>query len=132
MANDLNRCEFIGRLGRDPESRFSENGTQIVNFSLAVGRKYKDKEQTEWINISAFGNLADICSQYLTKGSQIYIAGRLQTRKWQDKDGQDRYSTEIIADQMQMLGGKSEKPTSRARSTQPPRNPDDDLDNLPF
>src|SRR5690554_5737547 len=109
MANDLNRCEFIGRLGRDPESRFSPDGMQIVSFSIAVGRKYKDKEETEWVNIVAFGKLAEICAEYLSKGKQIYVAGRMNTQKYQDKEtGQDRYSTRIIADQMQMLGGRDD------------------------
>src|SRR5690606_15822204 len=109
MANDLNRCEFIGRLGRDPESRFSPDGMQIVSFSIAVGRKYKDKEETEWVNIVAFGKLAEICAEYLSKGKQIYVAGRMNTQKYQDKEtGQDRYSTRIIADQMQMLGDRDD------------------------
>jgi single-strand DNA-binding protein len=109
MANDLNRCEFIGRLGRDPESRFTPDGMQIVSFSIAVGRKYKDKEETEWVNIVAFGKLAEICAEYLSRGKQIYVAGRLNTQKYQDKEtGQDRYSTRVIADQMQMLGGRDD------------------------
>jgi len=125
MANDLNRCEFIGRLGRDPESRFSPDGMQIVSFSIAVGRKYKDKEETEWVNIVAFGKLAEICAEYLSKGKQIYVAGRMNTQKYQDKEtGQDRYSTRIIADQMQMLGGrddeggKREAPSQRSQPAQ--------------
>lgn len=108
MANDLNRCEFIGRLGKDPETRFMPNGDAVCNFSLAVGWKSKEKEGTEWVRINSFGKLAEICGKYLTKGSQIYISGRMSTRKWQDKDGADRYTTEINADQMQMLGGKPE------------------------
>jgi single-strand DNA-binding protein len=108
MANDLNLCQFIGRLGRDPEKRFMASGDAVVNFSIAVGWKGKDKEGTEWIRVNAYGKLAEICAEYLAKGSQVYIAGRMTTRKWQDKDGQDRYSTEINADRMQMLGGKSE------------------------
>lgn len=107
MANDLNRCEFIGRLGRDPETRHSPDGTAVCNFSIACGWKTKDKEGTEWVRIVAFGKLAEICGQYLTKGKQIFVSGRMATRKWQDKDtGADRYSTEIVADQMQMLGGR--------------------------
>ena len=115
MANDLNRCEFIGRLGRDPESRYTPSGDQVVNFSLAVDWKTKDKEGVEWINVVAFGKLAQICADYLSKGKQVYIAGRYNTQKWQDKEtGQDRYSTRIIADQMQMLGGRdSGEETSR-------------------
>jgi single-strand DNA-binding protein len=109
MSNDLNHCEFIGRLGRDPESRFTPSGDQIVNFSLAVGWKTKDKEGVEWISVVAFGKLAEICAEYLNKGKQIYVSGRWNTQKWQDKEtGQDRYSTRLIADQMQMLGSKDD------------------------
>ena len=110
MANDLNRCEFIGRLGKDPEIRYSASGDAIANFSIAVGWKTKDKEGAEWVRVTAFGKLAEICGKYLRKGSQVYIAGRMTTRKWQNKDGVDQYTTEIVADQMQMLGGKSEQP----------------------
>lgn len=112
MANDLNRCEFIGRLGKDPEIRYSSDGKPIANFSVACGSSWKDKnsgekqESTEWIRLVAFGKLAEIIGSYLHKGSQIYIAGRMQTRKYQDKEGKDRYTTEIVADQMQMLGGR--------------------------
>lgn len=130
MANDLNRCEFIGRLGRDPESRFSPDGMQIVSFSIAVGRKYKDKEETEWVNIVAFGKLAEICAEYLSRGKQIYVAGRLNTQKYQDKEtGQDRYSTRVIADQLQMLGGRDDggsadaKPQRHAQQQRPAPSP---------
>ena len=109
MANDLNRCEFIGRLGKDPELRYSASGDAIANFSIAVGYKTKDKDNTEWVRITAFGKLAGICGDYLKKGSQVYIAGRMTTRKWQNKDGVDQYTTEVVADQMQMLGGKPEQ-----------------------
>lgn len=109
MSNDLNRCEFIGRLGRDPEQRFMPSGESVVNFSLAVGWKTKEKDGVEWVSIVVFGKLSEICQKYLVKGSQIYISGRFKTRKWQDKDGNDRYSTEIVADQMQMLGSKSDR-----------------------
>ena len=108
MANDLNRCEFIGRLGRDPETRFMPNGDAVCNFSVAVGWKSKDKEGTEWVRVNAYKQLAEICGKYLTKGSQVYVSGRMATRKWTDKDGQERYSTEINLDQMQMLGSKPE------------------------
>lgn len=104
MSNDLNLCQFIGRLGRDPETRFMTNGDPVCNFSIAVGWKSKDKEGAEWVRISAFGKLAEICGQYLKKGSQVYINGRMQTRKWADKDGVEKYTTEIMADRMQMLG----------------------------
>jgi single-strand DNA-binding protein len=113
MANDLNRCEFIGRLGKDPETRFMPNGDAVCNFSIAVGWKSKEKEGTEWVRFNAYGKLAEICGKYLTKGSQVYISGRFKTRAWDDKDGNKRYSTEIEADQMQMLGGKPEGATKR-------------------
>jgi single-strand DNA-binding protein len=106
MANDLNLCQFIGRLGADPEIRHMPNGDAVANFRIATGWKTKDKEGAEWISLVAFGKLADIIAQYLRKGSQIYASGRMRTRKWTDKDGQDRYTTEVICDQMQMLGSK--------------------------
>lgn len=108
MSNDLNRCEFIGRLGRDPEVRYTADSNAICNFSIAVGYKNKDKETTEWVRITAFGKLAGICADYLKKGSQVFIAGRMTTRKWVNKDGVDQYTTEVVADQMQMLGGRQD------------------------
>lgn len=104
--NDLNLCNFIGRLGRDPETRYLPDGSAVCNFSIAVGWKSKDKEGAEWVRLSAFGKLAEICGEHLKKGSQVYVAGRLQTRKWKDKDGADKYTTEIMCDRMQMLGSK--------------------------
>ena len=88
MANDLNQCNFIGRAGRDPEQRFSASGMEVTNFSLAVGYKYKETESTEWINVVCFGKLASLVSQYVEKGKQLFISGRMQTDKWQDKDGE--------------------------------------------
>lgn len=108
MANDLNKCMFIGRLGKDPEVKQMSNGKSVANFSVACGWKGKDTEGTEWVNCVAYDKLAEIIGQYLTKGSQVYIEGKMRTRKWQDKTGADRYTTEIAVDQMQMLGGKSE------------------------
>lgn len=107
MANDLNRCEFIGRLGRDVEMRYQQSGDAVANFSLAVGWKTKDKEGTEWVRIVAFGKLAEICGEYLRKGKQVYVSGRMRTREY-DKDGEKRYATEVVADQMQMLGGRDD------------------------
>jgi single-strand DNA-binding protein len=112
MANDLNRCEFIGRLGKDPDLRYTPSGSAVTNFSIAVGYKSKEKEATEWVRVNAFGKLAEICGEYLKKGSQVYLAGRMTTRKWQ-KDGVDQYTTEIVAEQMQMLGGKTEQDHSK-------------------
>tara|TARA_R110000868_G_scaffold30922_2_gene113779 strand:+ start:657 stop:1088 length:432 start_codon:yes stop_codon:yes gene_type:complete len=108
MATDLNRCEFIGRLGKDPEVRYTADSNAICNFSIAVGYKTATKETTEWVRITAFGKLAGICADYLKKGSQVFIAGRMTTRKWQNKDGVDQYTTEVVADRMQMLGGRQE------------------------
>ncbi len=108
MANDLNMCQFIGRLGQDPKMRQTADGGAVANMSIAVGWKSKDKEGAEWISLVAFGKLAEICGQYLKKGSQIYAQGRMQTRKWQDKEGNERSTTEILLDQMQMVGGKSD------------------------
>ena len=140
MANDLNRCEFIGRLGKDPEVRFSAAGDVVANFSIAVGSKYQEKETTEWVRIVTFKKLAAICGDYLKKGSQVYIAGRMVTRKWQNKDGVDQYTTEVVADQMQMLGGKTEsaaatneRPDAYRQIKEGNTVPlDDDLDSVPF
>ena len=112
MASDLNRCEFIGRLGKDPEMRYSADGNAICNLSLGVNFEYKNKagepqKTVTWVRISAYSHLAGICGDYLKKGSQIYIAGKLTVRKWVNKDGVDQYTTEVVADQMQMLGGRS-------------------------
>lgn len=113
MANDLNQCTFIGRLGKDPESRTFPSGDMICNFSIGVGESWKDKnsgerrESTEWVNIVVGGGLAKVCAEYLQKGSQVMVSGKMKTRKW-EKDGVTRYATEIRADSMQMLGGKSD------------------------
>ena len=108
----VNKVILIGNLGADPEVRYMPSGDAITNIRLATTDNWKDKngekqERTEWHRVAFFGKLAEIAGEYLKKGSQVYIEGRLQTRKWQDKDGQDRYTTEIVADRMQMLGGRS-------------------------
>ncbi|HKI53911.1 MAG TPA: single-stranded DNA-binding protein [Anaerolineales bacterium] len=113
MANDLNRCEFIGRLGKPPETRYMPNGKAVTSFSLAVGSQWKNKagekqEATEWVNCTAFDKLGEICGEYLKKGSQVYVSGKLKTDKY-DKDGVTHYSTKVIVNEMQMLGGKSEQ-----------------------
>src|SRR6267378_2863946 len=108
----VNKVILIGNLGRDPETRYSPDGAAITNVSVATTSQWKDKntgekrEETEWHRVAFFGRLAEIAGQYLKKGSQVYIEGKLRTRKWQDKDGKDRYTTEIVADEMQMLGSK--------------------------
>lgn len=114
MANDLNCCQFIGRLGRDVELRFTPDGKAVANIALAVGSSWHDKngqkqEATEWVNVSAYGKIAEVCSEYLVKGSQIFVQGRMKTEKWQDKTtGADRYTTRINAENIQFLGSKSE------------------------
>ena len=108
----VNKAILIGNLGKDPEVRYMPSGEAIANITLATTDTWKDKsgekqERTEWHRISFFGRQAEVVGEYLKKGSQIFVEGRIQTRKWQDKDGQDRYTTEIVADRMQMLGSKS-------------------------
>lgn len=117
----LNRVEIIGHLGRDPELRYTPAGAAVANVSIATTEKWKDdageaKERTEWHRVVFFNRLAEIVGQYLHKGSLVFVAGKLTTRKWQDKDGQDRYTTEINASEMKMLGGKGEGGSDRAES----------------
>ena len=108
----VNKVILVGNLGKDPEVRYTADGAAIANITLATTDTWKDKatgekkEATEWHRVSFFGKLAEIAGQYLKKGRSVYIEGRIRTRKWQDKEGQDRYTTEIIADQMQMLGSR--------------------------
>ncbi len=112
MARGINKVILIGNLGNDPEVRYTAGGAAVTNISLATTDSWKDKEtgeqqdRTEWHRVVFFGRLAEIVGEYLRKGSQVYIEGRLQTRKWQDKDGNDKYTTEIIASEMQMLGSR--------------------------
>ena len=111
----VNKAILIGHLGSDPESRSTTGGTAVANFNIATSESYKNKdgekeEKTEWHRIVAFGKLAEICSQYLRKGKLVYIEGRLQTRSWDDKDGNKKYTTEIVAQNMTMLGGKQDGP----------------------
>lgn len=120
----LNRVMIIGHLGQDPEVKYLPSGAAVCNISVATSESWKDKqtgeaqEKTEWHRISAFGKLAEIMGEYLKKGSQVYIEGSIQTRKWQDKDGNERYTTEIKARDMQMLGGRGE-----VRQEQPSQQP---------
>ncbi|MDD5180919.1 MAG: single-stranded DNA-binding protein [Gallionellaceae bacterium] len=108
----VNKVILVGRLGKDPETRYMTNGEAVTNANLATSENWKDKsgekqEKTEWHNLVFYRRLAEIAGEYLKKGSLIYVEGKLQTRKWQTKEGQDRYTTEIIVNEMQMLGGKS-------------------------
>ena len=123
----VNKCVFIGRLTAAPDIRYSQNGEQVTNINLAINERRKNKngethEITEFVRVVAFRKLAEIIGQYCKKGDQIYIEGKLQTRKWSDKNGQDHYTTEIIADQMQMLGGKDNG--NRGQSEKPGWSPD--------
>jgi single-strand DNA-binding protein len=112
MARGINKVILVGHLGQDPEVKYMPSGSAVANVSIATTESWKDKntgekqDRTEWHRVVFFARLAEIVGEYLRKGSQVYVEGRLQTRKWQDKSGQDRYTTEIIASEMQMLGGK--------------------------
>ena len=112
MARGVNKVILVGNLGKDPETRYMPSGSAVTNLTLATSESWKDKqsgeaqERTEWHKVAMFGRLAEIAAEYLRKGSQIYIEGKLRTRKWQDKEGKDRWTTEIVADEMQMLGSK--------------------------
>ena len=126
MPHDLNRCEFIGRLGKDPEIRFLPAGDAVANFSIAVGKSWKDKasgdkkEETTWVPLTIFGKLAEVAGEYLKKGAQIYAAGEFHVRKYQDKQGNDRYVTEIRVERFQMLGTK-QKDADASSGSEPKR-----------
>jgi single-strand DNA-binding protein len=112
MARGINKVILVGNIGKDPETRYMPNGKAVTNFSVATSEGWTDKqsgdkqERTEWHNVVLFEKLAEIAAEYLKKGSQVYIEGSLRTRKWQDKEGKDRYTTEIVGRDMQMLGGR--------------------------
>ncbi len=131
MARGVNKAILIGNLGADPDTRYMPSGSAVTNCRIATTEAWKDREtgdqqeRTEWHNIVFFGRLAEIAGEYLRKGSQVYIEGRLRTRKWQDREGNDRWTTEINADQMQMLGGRpgagapAATPSSRSEAPAP-------------
>ncbi len=142
MARGINKVILVGNLGADPETRYMPSGSAVTNIRVATSESWKDKqtgdqqERTEWHNVAMFNRLAEIAAEYLRKGSQVYIEGKLRTRKWQDKQGNDRYTTEIVANEMQMLGGRG----GGAGAPEPRRQPaavaetaSDDLDDdIPF
>lgn len=151
----VNKVILVGNLGRDPETRYSADGAAMTNVTLATTYQWKDKsgekkEETEWHRIQFFGRLAEIAGEYLKKGRPVYIEGRIRTRKWQDKDGQERTTTEIVAEQMQMLGGRegggggggmssdregppaSSHSASASKPTKPAGKFDDFEDDIPF
>lgn len=114
MSRGINKVILVGNVGQDPEVKYMPNGGAVTNISVATSESWKDKntgqqqERTEWHRVVFFGKLAEIAGEYLRKGSQVYVEGQLRTRKWQSQDGTDRYTTEIVADSMQMLGGKQD------------------------
>jgi len=148
----VNKVILVGNLGADPETKYLPSGDAVTNIRLATTDRWKDKasgemkEATEWHRIAFFGRLAEIAGEYLKKGSQVYVEGRIRTRKWQDKEGQDRYSTEIVADTMQMLGSragsgeprgepmgqKAAEPKAAAPAKKPAGKFDDMEDDIPF
>lgn len=156
MARGVNKVILVGNLGKDPEVRYMPNGNAVANITIATSESWKDKttgenqEKTEWHRVVLFRRLGEIAGEYLKKGSQVYIEGKLQTRKWQDNNGQDRYTTEIIANEMQMLGGRgaggsanyagednassssSSSSSSSARSPAMAEGPNDFDDDIPF
>ena len=127
MARGINKAIIVGALGKDPEIRYTASGSAVASFSVATNEQWKDKqtgekkERTEWHNITVFGKLAEICGEYLKKGSQVYLEGKIQTDKWQDQNGQDRYTTKIIANEMQMLGGNPGGQASQTNHQQRPQ-----------
>ncbi len=152
MARGINKVILVGNLGQDPETRYMPSGGAVTNFTLATNESWKDKqtgeqnERTEWHKVVMFDRLAEIAAEYLRKGSQVYIEGKLQTRKWQDRDGNDRWTTEIRASEMQMLGGRGGAGggsfgggggggggSQKSGGSAPPQpGPDDFDDDIPF
>ena len=143
MARGINKVIVVGNLGADPDARYMPNGNAVTNISVATTSSWKDKEsgerqeKTEWHRVVFFGRLAEIASEYLKKGSQVYVEGRLQTRKWEDKEGNDRWTTEIVANEMQMLGERISS-SSNSNNSNTPKNSssefasDDFDDDIPF
>ena len=146
MARGINKVIIVGNLGGDPETRYMPSGSAVTNLTVATNESWKDKqtgeqkERTEWHKVAMFNRLAEVAAEYLRKGSQVYIEGKLRTRKWQDKDGKDRWTTEVVADEMQMLGGRggggggsasmNQDPGPASAPAQP--GPDDFDDDIPF
>lgn len=139
MSRGVNKVILVGNLGQDPETRYVPSGSAITNISVATSEEWKDKQgqkqsRTEWHRIIFFNKLAEIAGEYLRKGSKVYIEGKLQTRKWQDQSGQDRYTTEIVANEMQMLDSRGQQDSQPQGNQQnaPENNFDDFSDDIPF
>jgi single-strand DNA-binding protein len=133
----INKAILVGRLGNDPEVRYAPDGTAVANFSIATSEEWKDKdtgekkERTEWHRITAWRKLGEICGEYLSKGRQVYIEGKIQTRSWEDKDGNTKYTTEIIASDVQFLGNRADtQPTQENATGRSTPKPEDD--DIPF
>lgn len=136
MSRGLNKVLIIGNLGRDPEMRYTPSGRPVTTFSVATSRSWKTsdgerKSETEWFNIVAWGSLAEICNQYLKKGQQVYIEGRLQTRRWEDDDGNKRSTTEVVAREMTMLGDRRDRKEDEDEREADESDPGDE-DEFPF
>lgn len=134
----VNKVILLGNLGKDPEVRYTAGGAAVASFSLATSERFKGKDgqwedRVEWHNVTLWGRLAEVAGEYLAKGKTAYIEGRLQTRKWTDKEGKDRYTTEIVGEKMQMIGGKGEGQKSKPQQDsgnsyeEPTFNPDDEI-----
>ena len=144
MARGINKVILVGNLGNDPETRAMPSGDTVTNLSIATNESWKDKksgeqkDRTEWHKVAMFGRLAEISAEYLRKGSQVYIEGKLRTRKWQDQQGNDRWTTEIVANEMQMLGGRGgggqfgDGDSGPAPGPAPSSSSDDFDDDIPF
>ena len=135
MSRGLNKVMIIGNLGKEPELRYTPSGRPVTTFSVAVSRTWKGtngehRSETEWFKIVAWGKLAEICKEYLNKGQQVYIEGRLQTRRWEDKEGQQRTTVEVVANEMTMLGDRRDKGQDHSAPEDMP--PDIDEDEFPF
>lgn len=134
MSRGLNKVMIIGHLGKDPEMRYTPSGRAVTTFNVAVSRSWNSSDgerrsETEWFKVVSWGNLAEICNKYLTKGQQVYIEGRLQTRRWEDKEGNQRKSVEVVANEMTMLGERRDKNSSNSLEETPP---DINEDEFPF
>jgi single-strand DNA-binding protein len=139
MARGVNKVILVGNLGKDPETSYTPSGQSVTKFTMATSRSYKDKsgelkEETEWHNIVAWGRTGEICQQYLTKGNQAYVEGRIQSRTWEDKEGKKRYNTDIVADNIVLLGGRGDgggggepqgRPAGASRPAQKPAAEDE-------
>jgi single-strand DNA-binding protein len=140
MSRGLNKVMIIGHLGRDPEMRYTPSGRPVTTFTVATSRSWNTvdgerHQETEWFNVVAWGNLAEICKQYLTKGQQVYIEGRLQTRHWEDKEGNKHSSVEIVSNEMMMLGDRRDSNNTEkhtAEVTEESEPPSTDEDEFPF